>query len=65
MNDGILAEQIANRLRRAILRGALPPGLLDGSVSCHYRFFPLLYARESDDAVAAVQQRLDAVAERG
>ena len=26
MNDGILAEQIANRLRRAILRGALPPG---------------------------------------
>ena len=26
MNDGILAEQIANRLRRAILRGTLPPG---------------------------------------
>lgn len=29
-------------------RDALPTGLLDGSVSCHYRMFPLLYARESD-----------------
>ena len=29
-------------------RKTLPAGLLDGSVSCHYRTFPLLYARESD-----------------
>lgn len=32
-------------------RDALPPGYLDGSVSCHYRFFPLLYAREADHVV--------------
>lgn len=29
-------------------RDSLPPGFLDGSVSCHYRVFPLLYAREGD-----------------
>lgn len=29
-------------------RDALPLGYLDGEVSCHYRVFPLLYARESD-----------------
>lgn len=29
-------------------RESLPPGFLDGSVSCHYRVFPLLYAREDD-----------------
>jgi hypothetical protein len=28
---------------------------LDGGVSCHYRTIPLLYARESDAAVAAVE----------
>lgn len=32
-------------------RDALPPGLIDGAVSCHYRWLPLLYARESDHAV--------------
>ncbi len=32
-------------------RDALPSGFLDGSVSCHYRMFPLLYARESDHVV--------------
>jgi len=32
-------------------RDALPDGLLDGSVSCHYRHFPLLYARESDQVI--------------
>ncbi|MEY8831213.1 hypothetical protein AB9K34_22805 [Sedimentitalea sp. XS_ASV28] len=32
-------------------RDALPSGLLDGSVSCHYRMFPLLYARESDHVI--------------
>ena len=28
---------------------------LDGSVTCHYRTLPLLYARESDKAVAALE----------
>lgn len=37
-------------------RDALPPGLLDGSVTCHYRVLPLLYARESDDIVAVLEQ---------
>ncbi len=36
-------------------RDTLPPGLLDGSVTCHYRVLPLLYARESDDVVAALE----------
>lgn len=33
-------------------RDGLPPGLLDGRVTCHYRTPSLLYARESDAAVA-------------
>ncbi|PSL19593.1 hypothetical protein [Shimia abyssi] len=37
-------------------RDTLPPGYLDGSVSCHYRFLPLLYARESDHAVDVLEQ---------
>ena len=32
-------------------REALPEGLLDGEISCHYRLFPLLYARENDHVV--------------
>lgn len=40
-------------------RGALAPGYLDGSVSCHYRLLPLLYARET----ARVVETLEAVAE--
>ena len=32
-------------------RDALPEGLLDGSVTCHYRLIPLLYAREDDKVV--------------
>lgn len=32
-------------------RGTLPAGLLDGSVTCHYRTLPLLYAREPDAVV--------------
>ncbi len=36
-------------------RDALPRGLLDGSVSCHYRLFPLLYARESDRVVEVLE----------
>jgi hypothetical protein len=37
-------------------RDALPEGLLDGAISCHYRLLPLLYARESDHAVAVLEQ---------
>ena len=33
----------------------MPEGLLDGAVSCHYRVFPLLYARESDAVVALLE----------
>lgn len=36
-------------------RDTLPQGLLDGSVSCHYRMLPLLYARESDVTVAVLE----------
>lgn len=36
-------------------RDALPEGLLDGSISCHYRMLPLLYARESDLAVQVLE----------
>lgn len=36
-------------------RDALPEGLLDGSVSCHYRLLPLLYARESDHVVNTLE----------
>ncbi|MEL6953392.1 MAG: hypothetical protein AAFN09_00075 [Pseudomonadota bacterium] len=35
---------------------SLPPGWLDGRVSCHYRTLPLLYARESDHVVAALEE---------
>ena len=36
-------------------RDALPPGFLDGDVSCHYRLMPLLYARESDRVVEVLE----------
>lgn len=36
-------------------RDTLPPGLLDGSISCHYRLLPMLYARESDAVVALLE----------
>ncbi|SIT74258.1 hypothetical protein [Pontibaca methylaminivorans] len=36
-------------------RDRLPPGLLDGAVSCHYRHFPLLYAREGDHVVRCLE----------
>lgn len=32
-------------------RDSLPEGFLDGAVSCHYRLFPLLYAREDDHVI--------------
>ena len=37
-------------------RETLPPGLLDGRVSCHYRYLPLLYAKEPDSTVAALEK---------
>lgn len=37
-------------------RDALPQGYLDGAVSCHYRLFPMLYAREADHVVAALEE---------
>ncbi len=37
-------------------RSVLPAGLLDGAVSCHYRTFPLLFARESDAVVACLRE---------
>lgn len=36
-------------------RDALPQGYLDGAVSCHYRHFPLLYARENDHVVDVLE----------
>lgn len=36
-------------------RATIPEGLLDGSISCHYRMFPMLYARESDAVVEALE----------
>jgi hypothetical protein len=37
-------------------RDALPGGLIDGRITCHWRTLPLLYARESDAAVALVEE---------
>lgn len=37
-------------------RDTLPAGLLDGEVSCHYRVIPMLYARESDEAVEVLEE---------
>jgi len=36
-------------------RNTLPQGLLDGSISCHYRFLPLLYARETDHVIEVLE----------
>lgn len=36
-------------------RDTLPAGLIDGEVTCHYRFLALLYARESDHAIATIE----------
>jgi len=52
-------DQVALPLVIHSFGGGRPgPGLdgLDGVVSCHYRALPLLYARESDAAVAMVEQ---------
>lgn len=37
-------------------RDTLPPGLLDGSISCHYRMMPLLYAREDDHVIKVLEE---------
>jgi len=37
-------------------RDALPAGMLDGAISCHYRYFPLLYARETDHVVTTLEE---------
>ncbi|MBF9034459.1 hypothetical protein HKCCE2091_09420 [Rhodobacterales bacterium HKCCE2091] len=37
-------------------RDTLPPGWLDGRTTCHYRTLPLLYAREDDAVVAALEE---------
>ncbi|KIC39623.1 hypothetical protein [Leisingera sp. ANG-M7] len=37
-------------------RDALPARYLDGETSCHYRLFPLLYARESDRVVEVLHE---------
>ena len=36
-------------------RDTVPDGLLDGSVTCHYRVLPLLYAREADRVVDVIE----------
>ena len=36
-------------------RDTLPEGYLDGPVSCHYRHFPLLYARENDHVIQVLE----------
>ncbi len=37
-------------------RDTLPTGLLDGDITCHYRLFPLLYARESDRVIEVLER---------
>ena len=37
-------------------RDALAPGYIDGAVTCHYRFLPLLYAREDDRVVDLLEE---------
>ena len=37
-------------------RDALEPGYLDGSVSCHYRLLPLLYAREDQRVIDMLEK---------
>ena len=38
-------------------KDTLPAGLIDGRVTCHYRLFPLLYARESDRVIEELEAR--------
>tara|TARA_B110000908_G_C10263745_1_gene461575 strand:- start:625 stop:1626 length:1002 start_codon:yes stop_codon:yes gene_type:complete len=36
-------------------RDTLPTGYLDGKTSCHYRMFPMLYARESHNVIETLE----------
>lgn len=36
-------------------RNTIPEDTLDGATTCHYRTFPMLYARESDQVVALLE----------
>ena len=36
-------------------RQTLPEGLLDGDITCHYRMFPLMYAREADHVIDVLE----------
>ncbi len=36
-------------------RQTIPDGLLDGEITCHYRVFPLLYAREADRVIDVLE----------
>ncbi len=36
-------------------RDTIPAGLLDGEITCHYRTFPLLYARESEHTIEVLK----------
>ncbi len=52
-------DQVALPLVISKLGGGRPTASqlrLDGDITCHYRTIPLLYARESDDAVEALEQ---------
>lgn len=37
-------------------RDTIPPGLIDGSVTQHYRYLPLLYATAPDEAIDTLEQ---------
>ncbi|WP_297768067.1 hypothetical protein [uncultured Roseovarius sp.] len=37
-------------------RDTLPPGLIDGAITCHYRLLPMLYAREADHVIETLEE---------
>lgn len=52
-------DQVALPLVITALGGGRPNktvAKLDGDLSCHYRFIPLLYARESDETIALLEE---------
>lgn len=52
--DQVVLPLVIHRLGGG--RDTLPPGLLDGSVTCHWRVISLLFARESDQVVDLLQE---------
>ncbi len=52
--DQIALPLVIHKLGGA--RNTIPDGLLDGDVTCHYRYLPLLYARESDAVVETLEK---------